>query len=528
MAFLVQSLRIPLEERGRVLPYLAERIGCPISEIENLQIVHEAIDARRSQINFVYHLEFELKQPQKWLQRSRIPLLPAPVREYVSPHPGSLKLAHAPVIVGAGPAGLFAALLLAENGYQPLLLERGGPIEERVKAVEQFWQSGALDPQSNVQFGEGGAGTFSDGKLTTQIRDPRIFQVLQQFVAAGAPADILYSHKPHIGTDRLRQIMIRMRQRILALGGQIHFYACLDHLFLAEDRLQGIRLTDGNEIAAEALILAIGHSARDTFANLFAQNLAMESKAFSLGVRIEHLQSWIDAAQYGSLAGHPKLDAADYKLVYHAKSGRTVYSFCMCPGGQVVASASEPGYLVTNGMSYHARDGKNANSGLLVAVSPQDYGSDAPLAGMEFQRKWEALAYAAGGAAFRAPLQRLDDFLLGTVTKEPKAVLPTYRPGVEIADLNRCLPEYVSEALREAIPALARKLKGFDQPEAILTGIETRSSSPLRILRNENGESSIKGLYPAGEGAGYAGGIVSSAVDGLRAAEQIIQQYAPR
>lgn len=528
MAFLVQSLRIPLEERGQVLPRLAEQIGCPASEIENLQIVHEAIDARRSQINFVYHLEFDLNQPQKWMTRSRIPLLPAPVRVYSTPKSGTQKMVHAPVIVGAGPAGMFAALLLAENGYEPILLERGGPIEDRVKAVEQFWQTGELDPQSNVQFGEGGAGTFSDGKLTTQIRDPRIFQVLQQFVTAGAPTDILYSHKPHIGTDRLRQIMIRMRQRILSLGGQVHFYTCLDRLIVEENRLLGIRLTDGSEIPAEALILAIGHSARDTFTTLFEQKLEMESKAFSIGVRIEHLQSWIDAAQYGSMAGHPKLDAADYKLVHHARNGRTVYTFCMCPGGQVAASASEPGHLVTNGMSYHARDGKNANSGLLVAVSPQDYGSDTPLAGMEFQRKWESLAFTSGGGNYHAPIQRLDDFLQGTVTREPGEVIPSYRPGVEVADLSRCLPGYVNDSLREAITALAKKLKGFDHPQAILTGVETRSSSPLRILRNEKGESSIRGLYPAGEGAGYAGGIISSAVDGLRAAEQIIQQYAPR
>jgi len=528
MRYLIQNLKLPLELRGDVLPTLAKGLGIRPDDLKEWQIAREAIDARKSQLFFVYHIEFELKPQARISSNTKWEVLPAPTRSYSTPQPGPKCLEHPPVVVGAGPAGLFATLLLAEMGYRPILLERGAPIEERVRDVEAFWQNGLLDPQSNVQFGEGGAGTFSDGKLTTQIRDPRVFKILSEFVLCGAPEEILYRYKPHIGTDRLRRVVIRMRQRILALGGTIHFHTKMDSLILRDQQIVGIRLENGSEISTESVILAIGHSARETFQSLFEQGVQMDAKAFSIGVRIEHLQEWIDTSQYGSWAGHKNLDPSDYKLVYHTSKDRTVYTFCMCPGGQVVASASEEGHLVTNGMSYYARDGKNANSALLVGVSPQDFASSHPLAGIDFQKEWESKAFYAGGGNFYAPIQRVDDFLLSGVSKSPGLVEPSYKPGVLPANLTSCLPNFVISSLQEALPKLGKKLHGFDHPHSILTGVETRSSSPLRIVRNQMGEANITGLFPAGEGAGYAGGIVSSAVDGLRSAELLIQQYRMR
>lgn len=528
MRYLIQNLKLPLELRGDVLPTLAKGLGLRTDDFQEWQIVREAIDARRSQLFFVYHLEFELKPKVRILGKPKWEVLPAPTRNYIAPTPGSKILEHPPVVVGAGPAGLFATLLLAQMGYRPLLLERGAPMEERVRDVEAFWQTGTFNPKSNVQFGEGGAGTFSDGKLTTQIRDPRVFKIMSEFVDCGAPEEILFQHKPHIGTDRLRRVVIRLRQKILALGGSIHFHTKMDSLIIRNQQIVGIRLENGNEIATESVILAVGHSARETFQTLFNQGVPMEAKAFSLGVRIEHLQEWIDASQYGSWAGHAKLDPADYKLVYHTAQNRTVYTFCMCPGGQVVASASEDQHLVTNGMSYYARNGKNANSALLVGVSPHDFASSHPLAGIDFQKEWESKAFYAGGGNFQAPIQRVDDFLSNRSAQAPGQVEPSYLPSVLPTDLSTCLPNFVISSLQEALPKLGQKLQGFDHPHSILTGIESRSSSPLRMLRNQQGESSILGLYPAGEGAGYAGGIVSSAVDGLRSAELLVQQYRMR
>ena len=528
MRYLIQNIKLPLEQRGNLLPVLTKGLGIKPEDLQEWQIVREAIDARKGQINFVYHVEFELRSPGKLSNKSKWEITPAPTRGYQTPQPGAKNLEHPPVVVGAGPAGLFAALLLAEMGYRPRLIERGAPIEERVRDVEAFWSKGHLNPRSNVQFGEGGAGTFSDGKLTTQIRDPRVFKVLREFVSCGAPDEILYRHKPHIGTDRLRRVVIRMRQRILDMGGSIHFHTKMDSLVLRNQQVVGVRLENGSVISTESVILAIGHSARETFETLFNQGVQMEAKAFSLGVRIEHLQEWIDAAQYHNWAGHVNLDPAEYKLVYHTTTGRTVYSFCMCPGGQVVASASEEGYLVTNGMSYYARDGKNANSALLVGVSPQDFSSTHPLAGIEFQREWEQKAFLAGKANYKAPIQRVDGFLKNHVNFTAGVVEPSYRPGVEPNNLTTLLPNFVVSALQEAIPQLGQKLRGFDHPQSILTGVESRSSSPLRIIRNPLGEANITGLFPAGEGAGYAGGIVSSAVDGLRSAELLIQQYRMR
>ena len=429
-----------------------------------------------------------------------------------------------PVVIGMGPAGLFAGLILAQMGFRPVILERGKAVRERTKDTFGLWRQGVLNPESNVQFGEGGAGTFSDGKLHSQIKDPRHLgrKVLEEFVKAGAPEEILYASKPHIGTFRLVGMVEKMRETIQALGGEICFQSRVDDIEIANGKVCGVMLASGEHIATNHLVLAVGHSARDTFEMLHKRGVYIEAKPFSIGFRIEHPQSLIDRARYGSNAGNPLLGAADYKLVHHASNGRSVYSFCMCPGGTVVAAASEPERVVTNGMSQYSRNERNANSGIVVGVSPEDF-PGGPLTGIEFQRRWESRAYELGGRNYQAPGQLVGDFLAGRPSRNFGAVQPSYTPGVHLCDLSTALPDYAIAAIREALPAFAKQIKGFDLPDAVLTGVETRTSSPIRIKRHDDDLQSIntRGLYPAGEGAGYAGGILSAAVDGIRVAEAV-------
>lgn len=496
------------------------------------QIQKKSIDARKKdKMMFVYTVDAAIKanEAQIIARCKNAHVTIAQQIQYQVPASGTALLKHRPIIIGAGPAGLFATLLLAEQGYQPILLERGKTVEERTKDVELFWTCGQLNPCSNVQFGEGGAGTFSDGKLNTMIKNIRCCKVLETFVEHGAAKDILYDAKPHIGTDRLKKIIPAIRDKIIALGGEVHFNSHVTALLIGEHRqLQGVEINHQDKRYSQHVILAIGHSARDTFAQLAAQEIHMEPKPFAIGLRIEHPQEEVDKAQYGAHAPMAELGAADYKLTFQSSNGRAVYSFCMCPGGQVVAAASEPDHLVVNGMSLMARDGQNANSALVVSVTPEDFSGTDAMSGVAFQRQWEALAYQLGGSNYHAPAQLVGDFLNHCPSTSLGNVQSTYTPQITLTDLRKCLPTYVVEALQEAIPAFGQKIKGFDRPDAILIGVETRTSSPIRIIRDAHFQAiGIKGLYPCGEGAGYAGGIVSAAVDGIRVAEEIIMQYAP-
>lgn len=502
----------------------AKLLRVAAGDILSLRVLRRAVDARE-ELTLVYTLAAEVRNEQQVLRRChdrRVSVYEPKL--YALPDAVAAPEIR-PIVVGAGPAGLFAALVLSRCGARPILLERGQPTERRVRDVEAFWSGGELDTESNVQFGEGGAGAFSDGKLNTGTRDLRHRWILEQMVACGAPDTILTDAKPHVGTDKLHITLQNLRRELQNHGADIRFGHRLDKVHVKDGRLTAVDVT-GPEgtytLPARQVILAPGHSARDTFAMLHTAGAAMEQKPFAVGVRIEHRQADMDAVQYKTYAGHPGLGAASYKLACHLPDGRSAFSFCVCPGGQVVAAASETGQVVTNGMSEYARDRENINGALLINVTPADFGSDHPLAGVEFQRKLERDAFALGGGDYRAPCQRLADFLAGRPSTGPGSVLPSYRPGVVYTDLHRCLPPFVAKAMEQALPLLEQRLRGYAQPDALLTAVESRSSSPVRIIRDGSGQSNIRGLYPCGEGAGYAGGILSAAADGIRAAEQIL------
>jgi uncharacterized FAD-dependent dehydrogenase len=529
--FIWTDLRLSVEEpESSLIPLMARKLKVPAKNISGFRVLRRAVDARKKPyLFFVYSVQFSLSLSQKELGkiRSRVSGLKEvlPEEPVIEIRPLK-KLKNRPVVVGSGPAGYFAALVLARRGYRPLVVERGDAIDERAVKVRNFWQTGDFDPESNVQFGEGGAGTFSDGKLTTRIQDRRISLVLETFVRHGAPAQILFLSKPHVGTDLLKGVVKKIRGEIEALGGEIWFRSKMTGLKNTTGRLEGLQINGRETLAAEAVILAVGHSARDVYQMLAKEGIALEPKAFALGVRIEHPQKLINIAQYG-VEQHPILGAADYQLTYQDfLTGRGAYSFCMCPGGQVVAAASEHGGVVTNGMSEYQRNSGKANSALVVTVGIEDYSSNNPLAGIEFQRQWEHLAYQAGGNNYLAPAQTVPDFLEHKVSAK-FALEPSYQPGIVACDLHTLLPKEVGGVLERSLLAFESKIRGFSGQEATLTGVETRTSAPLRILRNDQGESvNFAGLFPTGEGAGYAGGIMSAAVDGIRAAERLMAKYA--
>ncbi len=539
----ITELRLPLNHAEDALrPAALARLKLADAELTQVHVFRRGYDARKkSDIQLVYTLDCTLSAG---VDEAAV-LARFADDHHIRPTPdtGYHFLAQVgepsgprPVVVGFGPCGLFAALILAQMGLRPLVLERGKAVRERTQDTWGLWREGRLDPESNVQFGEGGAGTFSDGKLYSQISDPRHLtrKVLTEFVKAGAPEEILFVSKPHIGTFRLVSMIIKMRAEIEALGGEIRFQQKVTDLRIEDGAVRGLTLESGEQIEATHVVIALGHSARDTFQMLHGRGVQMEAKPFSIGYRIEHPQSLIDAARFGPNAGNKILGAADYKLVHHAKNGRAVYSFCMCPGGTVVAATSEPERVVTNGMSQYSRNERNANAGIVVGLTPEDYRQDGkrdgspvnPLDGMAFQRLWESRAYELGGGGYQAPGSLVGDFVKRQVSKEFGDVQPSYKPGVTLTDLQRkdrgSLPRYCLDAIREALPAFARQIRGFDRPDAVLTGVETRTSSPLRINRGRDYQSvNVRGLFPAGEGAGYAGGIMSAGVDGIEVAEAL-------
>lgn len=525
----INELSLPLDHpQDAIRAAILKRLNIHDNELIDFTVFKRSYDARKknSEITFIYILDVNVTNETKVLARlsQDHQIKPAPDTHYYPVASAPSDLTERPIVIGLGPCGLYAALILAQMGFKPIVLERGKDVRERTKDTWALWRKRELSPESNVQFGEGGAGLFSDGKLYSQIKDPKFYgrKVMHEFVKAGAPAEILYVSKPHIGTFRLTGVVAKMREEIIALGGEIRFDNKVTDFLIDDGRIQGVTLANGETLNSRYVVLALGHSARDTFRTLHTRGVFLEAKPFAIGFRIEHPQSVIDEARLGKYAGHPELGAADYKLVYHASNGRAVYSFCMCPGGTVVAATSEPGRVVTNGMSQYSRNERNANSAIVVNISPEDF-PGGPLAGVAFQETLESQAYELGGANYSAPAQLVGDFIKNTPSNTLGEVEPSYKPGINLGDLSPSLPAYAIEAIREALPAFGKQIKGFDRADAILTGIETRTSSPVRITRDNTSLQSLntRGLYPAGEGAGYAGGILSAGVDGIKVAEAL-------
>ncbi len=523
----VNEIKLPLEHKdGELKAALLTRLRIQAHELESFSVYKRSYDARkRGAIQLIYSLDVSTVREAEILARNPADphILPTPDMDYKFPAQAPVGLPLRPVVIGFGPCGIFAGLLLAQMGFKPIILERGKAVRERTQDTWGLWRKRNLNPESNVQFGEGGAGTFSDGKLYSQIKDPQHHgrKVLTEFVKAGAPAEILYVSKPHIGTFKLVTMVENMRNTITELGGEIRFEQRVSDIQIESGQVRGLTLASGEEIRTDHVVLAVGHSARDTFQMLYDRGVYIEAKPFSIGFRAEHPQSLIDQCRFGPQAGHPILGAADYKLVHHAKNGRSVYSFCMCPGGTVVAATSEPGRVVTNGMSQYSRNERNANSAIVVGITPEDYPGH-PLAGIDFQRELESQAYVLGGSNYDAPGQLVGDFIADRPSTAFGSVQPSYKPGVHLGDLNSSLPRYAIDAIREALPAFDKQIRGYAMQDAVLTGVETRTSSPIRIKRNELFQSlNVKGLFPAGEGAGYAGGILSAGVDGIKVAEAV-------
>ena len=526
----ITELALPLGHSPDTLrAAILTRLGIAAPDLLDLSVFKRSYDARKknSEICFVYILDVAVRDEDAVLTRlaGDRHVGRAPDTAYYPVAQAPQGLLERPLIIGFGPCGLFAALLLAQMGFRPIVLERGRDVRQRTRDTWALWRKNTLTPESNVQFGEGGAGLFSDGKLYSQIKDPKFYgrKVMHEFVKAGAPREILFVSKPHIGTFRLTGVVAAMREEIIALGGEVRFESRVEDLLLDNGRVAGVTLTSGETLHSRYVVLALGHSSRDTFRMLHRRGVFLEPKPFAIGFRIEHPQSLIDKARLGKYAGHPDLGAADYKLVHHARNGRAVYSFCMCPGGTVVAATSEAGRVVTNGMSQYSRNERNANAGIVVGISPEEDFPGGPLAGVELQERLEEHAFALGGEDYCAPGQLVGDFLRRTPSRVLGKVQPSYQPGVRLGDLASALPAYAIDAIREALPVFGKQIHGFDRDDAVLTGIETRTSSPLRITRDNDSLQSLntRGLYPAGEGAGYAGGILSAGVDGIKVAEAL-------
>ncbi len=527
----ITELKLPLDHAPDALrPAICQRLGIANDDLLDVSLFRRGYDARKkSAITLIYTVDCTLRDEAAVFKRLHGDrnISPTPDMAYKMVAQAPAGFTERPIVIGMGPCGFMAALLLAQMGFRPIVLERGKIVRERTKDTWGLWRKNTLNPESNVQFGEGGAGTFSDGKLYSQIKDPNFYgrKVLEEFVKAGAPEEIIYVSKPHVGTFRLVKMVENIRHNIVELGGEIRFAAKVDRLLREDGQVVGVELANGERLLSRHVVLAVGHSARDTFQMLHEAGVYIEAKPFAIGFRVEHPQTLVDHARFGPNAGNEILGAADYKLVHHCQNGRAAYSFCMCPGGQVVAATSEPGRVVTNGMSQYSRAERNANSALVVNIDPEDFPGDFrknPLIGMDFQRHWESAAFVAGGGDYSAPAQKIGDFLAGRPSTAQGTVEPSYQPGVNWTDLTSCVPSYVSEALREAIPAFDRQIKGFAMADAVLTGVETRTSSPIRIKRGADFQSiNTRGLYPAGEGAGYAGGILSAGVDGIKVAEAV-------